>query len=356
MTRIVDVNVEPYDLPLAEPFEIALGVQRSASNVLVSIETEDGTTGYGEGAPIAPVTGETQRSAIAIATEMASVIEGADVSRFRALSSSLEAAFPTCPSARLAVETAIVDTYCRELGVPMAELFGGPVEPVETDITIPIVDPENARVRAADATDSGYQQLKVKTGGDLSADVDRMLAITEVAPDASLKVDANQGWTVGETVRFAEEMRDHGVRLDLIEQPVHRDDVVGLSKASRRVPVPIAADESLFSSADAIRLVREDAVDVLNLKLGKAGLLDALDIVAIAEAANVDLMIGCMLESAVAIHTAAHVVSGTGAFSYVDLDGNRLLERDVIVDDGPIIDIGGPGHGIEDPTNTGSDQ
>lgn len=349
MSAISDVSVNKYELPLEGSFEISLGVQHSASNILVTVETNNGTVGHGEGAPIAPVTSETQESALVIATKMGELVEGSDVAKFRTISKELASSFPASPSARLAIETAIVDAYCRELDIPMANLFGGPVEPVETDLTVPIVEPDVAADRAAAAAKAGYRHLKVKTGSDLAGDIDRMLAIADAVPNIALKVDANQGWSVAETIRFAEIMADHGIRIDLIEQPVDSDDISGLAKASRQVPVPVAADESLFSSTDAIRLVREEAVDVLNLKLGKSGVVDALNIVSIAEAANIDLMIGCMLESAVAIHTAAHVVSGTSAFSYVDLDGNRLLEEDVVDDTGPSIDIDGPGHGINNP-------
>ena len=87
-----------------------------------------------------------------------------------------------------------------------------------------------------------------------------------------------------------------------------------------------------------------------SLKLGKSGVLAAADIARIASAADLDLMVGCMLESAVGIHTSAHLVSGLGTFSHVDLDGNQLLAEDVVDRDrGPTIDVGGPGHGVSVP-------
>lgn len=347
MSRITDIVIESFDHPLAEPFEISLGVQTEATNVLATVRTENGITGNGEAGPIPPVTGETQMSTMGIMRKMSDLFEEERVAEFRRLSSALKEAFPTAPSARLAMETAIIDARCRELDIPMAELFGGSATPVETDMTIPIVDADEAEERAAAAATQGYEYLKVKTGERIDADIDRVLAVADGAPDASLKVDANQGWTVTETIRFAETVQDHGIALDLIEQPVHRNDISGLAETKRRVPEPIAADESLFSPADAVRLVCEEAVDVMNLKLGKSGVVDALSIINIAEAANIELMIGCMLESAIAIHTAAHVVAGTDAFSYVDLDGNRLLDSDIIEDTGPIIEISGPGHGVD---------
>jgi L-alanine-DL-glutamate epimerase-like enolase superfamily enzyme len=136
--------------------------------------------------------------------------------------------------------------------------------------------------------------------------------------------------------------------LDLVEQPVPADDLAGLARVRERVDVPVAADESVFTPADAVAVVRREAADVVNVKLGKSGPLGAAAIVSVAEAANLDLMVGCMLESALGIHASAHVVSGTGAFDYVDLDGNLLLAEDVAdVPYGPTIEIDGPGHGVD---------
>ncbi|WP_134671784.1 dipeptide epimerase [Halorussus marinus] len=350
MSEIESVSVRPLDLPLEEPFEIALGTQREASNLLVTVETESGATGYGEGSPIPPVTGETRAAALETARAAAEVIEGREVADYRGLVGEVRSAFPGMASALFAVETAILDAYCRERSLALSELFGGPTEPVETDVTIPIVDPGTAAERASRAVETGYRHLKIKTGTEVSADVERVAAVAEAAPDAALKVDANQGWTPKETARFADAVGERGVGLDLIEQPVPAADVAGLATARDLVDVPVAADEAVFTPADAVRIVREEAADVINAKLGKSGPLAVADIAAIARGADLELMVGCMLESAVGIHASAHLVAGTGAFSYVDLDGNRLLAEDVIDDGGgPTHRISGPGHGVTPP-------
>ena len=345
--RIVAVDVEPLDLPLTEPFEIALGTQEHAENVLVRVETASGVVGWGEGSPIPHVTGETRAAAIESARAAAALLEDEPVTAYRRLVGAVRAAIPGMGSASFAVETALLDAYCRTRDVPMSELFGGPPTTVETDLTIPIVPPRDAGDAAAAAADDGFGHLKVKTGGDVADDVARVVAVAESAPDAAVKVDANQGWTVPETVRFAREIRDRGVDLALLEQPVRADDVTGLARVRDAVTVPVAADEAVFTPADALAVVRADAADVLNVKLGKSGPLAAAGIAAIAGAANLELMVGCMLESAVGIHASAHLVAGSGAFSYVDLDGNLLLAEDVAdVEYGPRIEIDGPGHGI----------
>ncbi|SIR87875.1 L-alanine-DL-glutamate epimerase [Haladaptatus litoreus] len=347
MSEITNVAVEPLDLPLSEPFEISLGTQYEASNVLVTIETADGVMGYGEGAPVPTVTGETQGAALFTADTMADLIIGEDTVHYRRLVNKIRSAFPGMAAAAFAVETAILDVYCRERDIALSELFGGPPTSVETDLTIPIVDVDTARASATNAAADGFDHLKIKTGNDVHEDVERVVAIHESAPDVHLKVDANQGWTPKETAWFAKEVEKRDVHLDLIEQPVLKDDVAGLARIRDRVDTPVAADEAVFNSEDAIEVVRRNAADIINVKLGKAGVLQVADIVSIAKAANLELMLGCMLESAIGIHTSAHVVAGTGAFSYVDLDGNLLLADDVAeVDHGPTIDIDGPGHGI----------
>ncbi|WP_435318789.1 dipeptide epimerase [Haloarchaeobius sp. TZWSO28] len=348
MTTITSLTASAHDLSLREPFEISLGTREQARNVLVTVETDSGIRGYGEGSPLPPVTGETQRAALATAQATASLLEGRDVRNYRTLVRELRDAFPGAVSALFAVETAILDAYCRERVIPLSELFGGPATPVETDLTVPILPPETAGERAGAAAEAGFDQLKVKTGGRVAADLERVVAVHEAAPEATLKVDANQGWTPAESERFVDGLAARGIDLALLEQPVAKDDIAGLARVRDSVSVPVAADEAVFSPADAIRVVREDAADVINVKLGKSGLLETAAIADIAKGANLELMVGCMLESAVGIHTSAHLVAGLGAFDYVDLDGNLLLAEDVTdTAFGPTIAPSGPGHGVE---------
>ena len=345
--RIERLTVEPLDLPLREPFEISLGTQHEAHNVLVSVETDDGTAGYGEGSPLAPVTGETRDAALATARAAGEFLGDEPVADYRRLAAELRAAFPGMVSALFAVETALLDAYCRGRGLALSELFGGSPRPVTTDLTVPILPPDEAADRARDAVGEGFEHLKLKTGSGVEADVERAVAVREVAPDAELKVDANQGWTPAETVRFAREATDRGVALALVEQPVDAADVEGLRHVRERIAVPIAADEAVFTPEDAMRVVRAGAADVINVKLGKSGPMAAADIAAIARAANCELMVGCMLESTVGIHASAHVVAGLGGFDYVDLDGNLLLAEDVVpTERSPTLEIAGPGHGV----------
>lgn len=347
MSTIEQVDVQPLDLPLTEPFEISLGTQHEAINVLVRIETSSGVIGYGEGSPVPPVTGETQTSAIAVIEEAVPLLVDEPLADYQTLIRRVRETFPGMVTAQFAVETAILDAYCREIDLPLAALFGGGSGDVITDITIPMVDTEDARRRTKSALRRGFEELKIKTGGDLHADIARVAAVDELAPDAQFKVDANQGWSPKTTLEFVTEMQDRGIDIALVEQPVPKSDIDGLAYVQSQSPIPIAADEAVFTPADALRLIEENAADILNVKLGKSGLTGAATIAALAQAADLEVMIGCMFESAIGIRTSAHIAAGTSAFAYVDLDGNRLLAKDVVADSGgPNIPVTGPGHGV----------
>ncbi len=192
MTRIDRISVEPLDHELREPFEISLGTREKARNLVVTVETDSGVVGHGEGSPLPPVTGETQAAAVATARSVTSMLEGAPLADYRELVGEVRAAVPGAVSALFAVETALLDAYCRDRGIPLSELFGGAPASVTTDITVPIVTPDAAAERATRAATAGFDHIKVKAGGEVDADVARTVAVADAAPDATITVDANQ--------------------------------------------------------------------------------------------------------------------------------------------------------------------
>lgn len=347
MTEIVDLTVEEWDVPLEHPFSFALGTIEEVENVLVRVETDDGTVGYGEGCPFPTVTGETRGTAMSVVDAARPLVEGEPVEDYRRVLGDTRAMFRGQVNALFALEAAVLDAYTRSRDMPLSELFGSSPGTVTTDTTIPIEEPDTAADLAETAAGLGYDHLKIKTGGDLAADVARVEAVRDAAPAATLTVDANQAHDAKEAIRFARQVDAKGIDLALMEQPVPRDDLDGMARVRDAVDVPVAADESVFSPVDARRVVEKDAADIINIKMGKAGMLPATDIIGIAEAAGLDLMVGCMIESRIGIHSAAHLVSGTGAFSHVDLDAKPRhcdeLER---TGRGPEIELSGPGHGV----------
>jgi L-alanine-DL-glutamate epimerase-like enolase superfamily enzyme len=135
--------------------------------------------------------------------------------------------------------------------------------------------------------------------------------------------------TPGQALLCLEALDDRDIRPLMLEQPVHKDDYVGLRYVTQHTAVPIAADESATNAAAVARLITMEAVNVINIKLQKCGIVEALDIAAICRAAHVPLMmIGAMMESRLAISAAAHFVAGLGGFQYIDLDTPMLLTED----------------------------
>ena len=351
-TTIVRLEAEPLDIPLHEPFAIATGRVTSARNVLVRVTLADGSEGLGEAAPFPPSGGETQETALAAVRGMAPLIERCDAAAWRAVAGRLVASFEHQESARAGVEIAVLDALTRSWGVPLYRFFGGAQSRVETDITIPIAATGHMANLAKRYAAQGANTLKLKVGTNLDDDLDHVLAVAQAVPDCDLILDGNQGYTPLDAIDLIESLADEDVYPVLFEQPVHRHDLEGLRFVTERAGVPVAADESVHTASDALRVVRMGAANVVNIKLMKSGIVEALDIAAVCRAAHVDLMIGAMMESRLAIAAAAHLIAGLGGFRYVDLDTPMLLAEGPFTggyeQDGMVyaLDRAGAGHGV----------
>ncbi|MFQ3663271.1 MAG: dipeptide epimerase [Chloroflexaceae bacterium] len=325
-TTIRALAVERLDIPLRAPFGIASGAQELARNLLVTLELADGTRGYGEAAPFPAFNGETQANALAAIEGLRSRIEGADVREWRAIAALLRETIAHAGSARCAIETAVLDALTRRAGMPLYVFFGGASVWLETDMTITTGTVDEAATAAREIVGRGIRMIKVKIGaGDLALDLARIGAIHAVAPDAPLLLDGNGGMSADATLALLGALQVQGLRPALLEQPVPADDWEGLRQLTRWSGVPVAADESATSAAGVLRLAAGHAADVINIKLMKCGVVEALDMAAIARAAGLGLMIGGMVESMLAMTMSAHFAAGLGGFTFVDLDTPMFL-------------------------------
>ena len=349
-TTIRSVTVEPLNIPLLEPFTIATGSISRAENVLITITLEDGSVGYGESAPFPPSTGESQETALAAARGCTALIEGKDAAHWRTLSKLIRSVYYSQATACTGIEMALLDALTRSYGIPLYVFFGGASTAVETDMSIPMVTPEHGYELAKAIVARGITTIKIKVGGDIREDVARVEAIREAAPGIGLMLDANQGYTASEALLCLEALDDRDIRPLLMEQPVHKDDYEGLRYVTLHTTVPIAADESAPNTATVVRLLTMGAVNIVNVKLMKAGILEALDIAALCRVTHMGLMIGAMIESRLAIAAAAHLVAGLGGFRFIDLDTPMLLAEDPFrggyVQRGGVYDLSGVERGL----------
>ncbi len=225
----------------------------------------------------------------------------------------------------------MLDALCRAAGLPLWGFWGGAdLRERETDITIPIADREQTVTRACGWYKRGFRLFKTKIGTDVDEDVRRVEALHRALPNVSFIADANQGYTRAESRAFVKAVRRFGGNLLLLEQPVAKDDLESLAALRHEAGVPVAADESVRSLEDAKRLARAQAVDFLNIKITKSGVLAALEIAAFARAAGLRLMIGGMVETRVAMGCAFALVLGVGGFDLLDLDTPLLLAADPV--------------------------
>jgi L-alanine-DL-glutamate epimerase-like enolase superfamily enzyme len=351
-TRIMRLEAEPLDLPLREPFTIATGRMDAVHNVLVRVTLADGTVGLGEAAPFPPSGGETQATTLAALADMTALVEGADAVQWRPLAHALDASFEHQAAARTGVEAAVLDALTRSWGVPLSHLFGGAETSLRTDISIPIVAPAHVRTLAAEYQARGAATIKLKVGTTVRADLERALAVHASAPGADLLLDGNQGYSPANAVHLIRLLAAEGVQPILFEQPVHREDLLGLRFVAEHAGVPVAADEAVHTAADALRVARLGAAHVVNIKLMKAGIVAALDVAAVCRAAHLELMVGAMLESRLGTAVSAHFVAGQGGFRYIDLDTPLLIAGDPFTggytEDGTLYSIADvrAGHGV----------
>ena len=354
--RIRSAESSLEEFALTRPYAIA-GQEplTQVANVIVRIETEAGLVGLGAASPGEHVTGETLAAChAALARERLSWVSGRDVRTLPALCRESEERFPLTPAARAAVDIALHDLAAQHLGVPLAEMLGRVHDALPTSITIGIKPLDETLAEAEEYLGRGFRILKVKIGDALEEDVERLARLRErVGNRAAIRVDANLGYSIEETLAFFART----VRLDVefVEQPVPRetfDQVRSLPPAWR---ARIAADESLHGEKDALALAAgpgEPACGIYNIKLMKCGgIWPALRIAAIAETAGIALMWGCMDESRISIAAALHAAFASPATRYLDLDGSLDLARDVVeggftLENGVMRTTGAPGLGV----------
>jgi len=334
---MLHIDAKPIDLRLSTPFRISRGMQNTASNVIVQIQYNE-HVGYGEAAPD-EYYGENQETVLACISTFAGNL-GEDPFLIEDIMSHLDHLIRLNPAAKAAVDMALYDLVGKLLNVPVYKLLGlNPKHTPHTSFTLGIDTPDNMAKKALLARD--YPILKVKVG--TKHDLDNLKAIREVST-ATIRVDANTAWTPKEAIKMIDALAPYGI--EFVEQPTSPRNLDGLRLIRDNVPVPIIADESCVTAEDIPGLA--ECVDGVNFKLMKSnGITNVLKMIHVARAHNLRVMIGCMIESSLAITAAAHL---TPLVDYADLDGHLLIDNDpyegVKVVNGKLMLPNAPGLGV----------
>lgn len=353
--KITKIEAWLVSMRLKEPYTIAYETIETATNVFLRVETNTKIYGFGCAAPDLQVTGETPESVLKAIREIVyPSIKGSDPLRSAMLLERIAPLLGSQSSALAAVDMALHDILGKACGLPLWKLLGGFRDRIKTSVTIGILPEQETVARAKEWLAQGFKTLKIKGGKDVDSDIIRVHKVREaVGIETELRFDANQGFTFEQAVKFVEGTRH--CRLELIEQPTPMGQPDLLGRVTSSVSIPVMADESLITLRDAFRLARKNLVDMVNVKLMKVGgIAIARQINAVARSAGLEVMVGCMDESAISIAAGLHFALARPNVLYADLDGHLDLMNDpcegaVLIRNGVLYPTSNPGLGFDIP-------
>lgn len=327
------------ELKLKHSWGISRGVWHVKQNVFVRLE-KDGITGLGEAAPNIRYD-ETPESTVGFIEKAKPLLENSDPEQFYDLGKEIQALAAGQTAAKAALDIALLDWNTKRAGFPMYRYLGlqkakAPV----TSFSIGIDSAEIIRQKIQEADE--YPLLKIKLGQHNDEEIiDTVRAVT----DKPLRIDANEGWTTKEEA-LAKIHWLQTQNVEFIEQPMPADMLSETAWVRERVDLPLIADESVKGARDIPQLAT--AFDGINIKIMKSGgLQEALRMIWLAKAMEMKIMLGCMVESSIAISAAAAI---SPLADYADLDGNLLISNDpytgAAVENGVLILNDLPGIGV----------
>jgi len=334
------IEVKIKRLQLAHTWTISRNSSDFKDNVFVKLQ-KDGIVGYGEAAPNVRY-GENAELTRQRISEAKEIFENNALFHYMNIKDALDEKIIDQSCAKAALDMALMDWIGKSFGVPLYKYWGlNPSDAPVTSFSIGIDTTEVIKQKVREA--KSYPILKIKVGTERDKEI---ISTVRSVTDKPIRVDANEGWKSKETaLKNIEWLTSQGV--EFIEQPMPSTMLEETAWLRERVEIPIIADEAVKSSADIPILA--EAYDGINIKLMKSGgLLEAFRMIQMAKALKLKIMLGCMIESSVAVSAAAHLAPFV---DWADLDGNLLISNDpfsgVKVKEGRLIFNNNPGLGVE---------
>jgi len=338
--KISSIETEVKYIPLKTPFITALRRVENIEFVRVSVVCKDGITAFGEAPATKAITGEDIETILeSIASVKELFIDKTQQNALNILHSQTQIG----SSAKAALDMAFISLITQEKKIPLYEYFGAkkPIN-LETDITISLKSRNEMLQDSISAFNSGMKILKVKLGHDINHSIEVIKQISKELPNAEILVDANQAWSLDDSLRFVNAVKE--LKIELIEQPVIADDLESLKAITNATKIPILADEAAFNLEDVKKVVESQSANMINIKLMKCGgLTNAVKILEYARENDVICMLGSMLEGPISINAALHLAMAySDVIKYIDLDSPLLyktqsLELDFIFNGAKIV-------------------
>lgn len=317
--KITKTEIYLFKIPMV-PFTIATGTMHFAQNILIKVHTDEGIIGLGECSAFPMIVGETQISCYHNAKDFATFWKGKNPLEIETRLGEIDTIIAGNYTVKSAFDMALYDIAAKAANKPLYAFLGGSQKAIESDLTIGIGTPDAMAAQAVDFKEKGVTMIKVKLGKDPKEDIERIEKIRLAIGDAiKLRIDANQGWAPQDALAVLQNLAPFNI--EFCEQPMHKyyDDLLpALCAAS---PIPIMADESVFTHHDARKLIANKACHLINIKFSKSGgIQEAIKIQAIGAKNNMACMMGGMLESRLALSAKMHFAMAHDNVKYYDMD------------------------------------
>mgnify|MGYP000152016896 FL=1 len=255
--KITKTEIYMFKIPMV-PFTIATGTMHFAQNILIRVHTDEGIVGLGECSAFPMIVGETQTSCYHHAKDFATFWKGKNPLAIKERLAEIDTIIAGNHTVKSAFDIALYDIAAKAANKPLYAFLGGAKKPIESDLTIGIGTPEEMATQAIEFKEKGVSMIKVKLGKDPKTDIERMRKIRAAVGDKmKLRIDANQGWSTSDALPVLQALS--AFNIEFCEQPMHKyydDYLPALCAAS---PIPIMADESVFTHHDARKLIANKA-------------------------------------------------------------------------------------------------
>jgi muconate cycloisomerase len=352
--NISKIEIFPLRVPLKRSFRNAHVVRSHQDSIVLRIKTEGGLVGVGNVDPDPGYSEEGFSDTLAAVQKLSEILTGMDPFNVAAVLERMDQVVPSKLDAKAAIEMALFDLKGKALGVPVHSLLGGMLtEEIYLNGWIGMVSPDEAATEARVWLDHGFRSAKIKLGSGLEQDRDRVKAVREaVGNKMALRVDANEAYTVDESIRLAKLLSPFDIAL--FEQPVSRRDLSGMANVRNAIEIPLMADEAILGPETLVEVIKKEAADIVKVKVMKqGGLTRTVQMIQMAEAAGIRCVIGhgfgLAINTLSEIHVAATCKNILEGCEFV---GPLKLKQDIVknpldMENGKVRVPTGPGLGAE---------
>lgn len=324
--KITKFELSSLRIELKKPFITALRRVDEINDIIIKVYTDSALVGYGEACAVTAITGTTNTSLIKDLEEVLfPALLGHTIDKefiFERLNGA-----KVSSEAKACIDIALFDLLAKEADQSLHAYLGAVRSILKTDLTISVNEASLMQDDAREAVAQGFEVLKIKLDRDIQKNIQRLILINQVLPSAvRLRLDPNQSLDLKGCLEMLKAVKTSNI--ECIEQPFDAQDIASMKALKQECIVPVLADESLFSKEDAHSLLKDEAIDMLNIKLMKCGgLYEALAIAKIAKEYDKSCMIGSMLEGPISLLAAVCFGLSQDNISMADLDSPLYLKE-----------------------------